>query len=96
MVSNLICQRGEVSAAMAIHTRTANSNRSTGPSGSSEFVDTRHGLFAVAHKEVLMPVRKSKGGYQYGTKGKVYRGKGAKAKAAKQGRAIKASQNKKK
>jgi hypothetical protein len=39
-----------------------------------------------------MPVRKAKGGYQYGSKGKVYRGKGAKAKAAKQGRAIKASQ----
>lgn len=39
-----------------------------------------------------MPVKKVKGGYRYGTKGKVYRGKGAKAKAAKQGRAIKASQ----
>jgi len=38
-----------------------------------------------------MPVRKSKGGYQYGTQGKVYRGKGAKGKAAKQGRAIQAS-----
>lgn len=39
-----------------------------------------------------MPVRKNKGGYQYGPSGKVYRGKGAKAKAAKQGRAIKTSQ----
>lgn len=39
-----------------------------------------------------MPVHKSGGGYQYGSKGKVYRGKGAKAKAARQGRAIKASQ----
>jgi hypothetical protein len=39
-----------------------------------------------------MPVRKAKGGYRYGSSGKVYRGKGAKAKAAKQGRAIKASQ----
>jgi hypothetical protein len=39
-----------------------------------------------------MPVRKAKGGYQYGTTGKVYRGRGAKAKAARQGRAIKASQ----
>lgn len=38
-----------------------------------------------------MPVRKVKGGYQYGTKGKVYK---SKAKAEKQGRAIKASQNK--
>ena len=36
-----------------------------------------------------MPVHKTKGGYKYGTKGKVYK---SKAKAAKQGRAIKASQ----
>jgi hypothetical protein len=44
-----------------------------------------------------MPVRKTAGGgYQYGTKGKVYKGKGAKAKATRQGKAIKASQNKKK
>jgi hypothetical protein len=42
-----------------------------------------------------MPVRKSKGGYKYGTTGKVYHGKGAKGRAAKQGRAIKANQNKK-
>ena len=41
-----------------------------------------------------MPVHKAKGGYQYGGKGKVYHGKGAKAKAARQGRAIKASQHK--
>lgn len=41
-----------------------------------------------------MPVKKSGGGYKYGDKGKVYKGKGAKAKAAKQGRAIKASQSK--
>lgn len=39
-----------------------------------------------------MPVRKSGSGYKFGSKGKTYRGKGAKAKAAKQGRAIKASQ----
>jgi len=39
-----------------------------------------------------MPVRKAGGGYRYGTSGKVYRGKGASAKAARQGRAIKASQ----
>lgn len=38
-----------------------------------------------------MPVRKSKGGYQYGSSGKVYKGKGAKKKAGKQGRAIQAS-----
>jgi len=42
-----------------------------------------------------MPVRKVKGGYQYGSSGKVYRGKGAKSRAAKQGRAIKANQKKK-
>jgi hypothetical protein len=38
-----------------------------------------------------MPVQKAKGGYRYGNSGKVYRGKGAKAKAAKQGRAIEAN-----
>ena len=43
-----------------------------------------------------MPVRKVRGGYKYGNKGTVYYGKGAKAKAEKQGRAIKASQEKKK
>ena len=47
----------------------------------------RHGL-----EGAVMPVRKSGGGYKYGTKGKTYKGKGAKAKAARQGRAIKASQ----
>jgi len=36
-----------------------------------------------------MPVRKVKGGYRWGTKGKVYK---TKAEAANQGRAIKASQ----
>lgn len=35
-----------------------------------------------------MPVRKVGGGYRYGTSGKLYRGKGARAKAARQGRAI--------
>lgn len=40
-----------------------------------------------------MPVRNVGGGcYRYGTKGKKYCGKGAKAKAARQGRAIRASQ----
>lgn len=43
-----------------------------------------------------MPVQKAKGGYRYGKSGKVYHGKGAKAKAARQGRAIRASQAKKK
>ena len=43
-----------------------------------------------------MPVEKSKGGYRYGKTGKVYKGKGAKAKAAKQGRAIQASKAKRK
>lgn len=37
-----------------------------------------------------MPVRKVKGGYRWGSKGKVYK---SKAKAARQGRAIKASQS---
>lgn len=37
-----------------------------------------------------MPVRKVKGGYRYGSKGKVYKDK---ASAERQGRAIKASQN---
>ena len=36
-----------------------------------------------------MPVRKVKGGYRYGKTGKVYK---TKAKAEKQGRAIKAAQ----
>lgn len=43
-----------------------------------------------------MPVRKVKGGYRYGKTGKIYRGKGAKQKAAAQGRAIKASQARRK
>jgi hypothetical protein len=34
-----------------------------------------------------MPVRKAKGGYRWGSSGKVYKGKGAKARAARQGRA---------
>lgn len=34
-----------------------------------------------------MPVKKVKGGYRWGSKGKIYRGKGAKGKAARQGRA---------
>lgn len=40
-------------------------------------------------KEAAMPVRKVKGGYRYGSSGKVY---SSKSKAAKQGRAIRASQ----
>jgi hypothetical protein len=34
-----------------------------------------------------MPVRKFKGGYQWGNSGKVYKGKNAKKKATEQGRA---------
>ena len=40
-----------------------------------------------------MPVRKVKGGYKYGTTGKVYP---TKAQAEKQGRAIKANQEREK
>ena len=44
-----------------------------------------------------MPTRRTKGGgYKYGKSGKTYYGKGAKAKANKQGRAIKASKVKRK
>lgn len=44
-----------------------------------------------------MPVHKTKSGcYKYGSSGKTYCGKGAKAKAARQGRAIKASQSRRK
>ena len=39
-----------------------------------------------------MPVRRTKsGGYKWGKHGKTYYGKGAKKKAARQGRAIRAS-----
>ena len=42
-----------------------------------------------------MPVHKTKSGcYQWGNKGAVYCGKGAKEKAARQGRAVKASEGK--
>ena len=44
-----------------------------------------------------MPVRKTKGGgYKYGSAGKTYYGKRAKAKAARQGRAIQTSKRRKK
>ncbi len=42
-----------------------------------------------------MPVRKVSGGYKWGSKGKVYKGKGGKAKATRQGRAVKARTRKK-
>jgi hypothetical protein len=42
-----------------------------------------------------MPIRKVKGGYKWGKSGKLYKGKGAKAKAQKQARAIYASGYKK-
>jgi len=38
-----------------------------------------------------MPVHKVKGGYKWGNSGKTYKGKGAKAKAQRQARAIYAS-----
>ena len=44
-----------------------------------------------------MPVKRTKGGgYQYGDSGKIYYGKGAKARAERQGRAIQASKQRKK
>ena len=44
-----------------------------------------------------MPTQKTKGGgYKYGKTGKTYYGKGAKAKAERRGRAIKASRNRRK
>ncbi len=43
-----------------------------------------------------MPVRKTGGGYKYGSRGKLYKGKGARAKAARQGRAISASKARRK
>jgi len=39
-----------------------------------------------------MPTRKVGGGYRWGKTGKIYRGKGAKARANRQGRAVRASQ----
>jgi hypothetical protein len=36
---------------------------------------------------MTMPVRKVKGGYQWGTSGKIFKGKDAKKKAEEQGRA---------
>jgi hypothetical protein len=39
-----------------------------------------------------MPVRKAKGGYRWGRSGKIYRGKGAKRRAQRQGVAIMISQ----
>lgn len=44
----------------------------------------------------IQQVRNKEGkvvGYRWGDKGRLYTGKGARAKAARQGRAIKASQN---
>lgn len=35
-----------------------------------------------------MPIHKVNGGYKFGTKGKLYKGKGAKSKAQKQAKAI--------
>lgn len=50
-------------------------------------------IMQVLRLRNTMPVKRTKGGgYRYGTKGKAYYGKGAKAKAARQGRAIRSSQ----
>ena len=38
-----------------------------------------------------MPVEKIDGGYRWGKSGKIYKGKGAKKKAEKQGQAIRAT-----
>jgi len=44
-----------------------------------------------------MPVRRTKGGgYKWGNTGKTYYGKNAKGKAARQGRAVKSSQHRRK
>ncbi len=43
-----------------------------------------------------MPVQRVDSGYRWGKSGKIYKGKGAKAKAEAQGRAIRASQKRKK
>ena len=42
-----------------------------------------------------MPIKPCPNGHKYGNKGKCYKGKGSRAKAAKQGRAIKANQGRK-
>lgn len=49
-------------------------------------------LYYDTIRRVIMPVHRTKsGGYKWGKSGKTYYGKGAKAKAARQGRAIKRS-----
>ena len=39
----------------------------------------------------MSPVRRVKGGYQYGSSGKIYKGKHARLRAGKQGRAVQAN-----
>lgn len=56
---------------------------------SDEMCDEVKHFFTLKKEEYNMPVRKIKGGYKWGTKGKVYP---TKKQAEKQGRAIKASQ----
>ena len=53
-------------------------------------------LAKLVYKEVRhMPVHETPGGgYQWGSKGKIYYGKGAKQKAARQGAAIRISKQK--
>ena len=60
-------------------------------------------LYGGVHKNIshftedsFMPVKKYRGGFKYGSKGKVYRGKDAKTKAKKQGQAIEANKKERK
>lgn len=55
--------------------------------------EPRSSIGFVFLRRMRMPVKKVKGGYKYGTKGKVYK---TKKQAERQGRAIKASQNRRK
>lgn len=50
----------------------------------------------AAERRKIMPVKKCSGGHKYGNKGKCYKGKGSRAKAATQGRAIHANQKRRK
>ena len=43
------------------------------------------------HVNTKMPIQKISGGFRYGKEGKIYRGRGARTKARKQGQAIEIS-----
>lgn len=53
-------------------------------------------MYARYMEDSFMPVKKYRGGFKYGSKGKVYRGKDAKTKAKKQGQAIEANKKERK